>query len=140
LETSAGQSKSGESDKVASQCAGTRVVVRRNAPLNETLLVASRGTSTVSVATQTDLIMKSNASVQTDNLICGKSAVAKILALFKSQQKQLDALWKKQDEIQAIQKQTNVISNEMLGILNEELNSELFREGNNHSSGYNYKN
>jgi hypothetical protein len=66
--------------------------------------------------------------------------VAKILAVLKSQQKQLDALWKKQDKIQAIQKQTNGISNEMLGILNEQLNSELFREGNNHSSGYNYKN
>jgi hypothetical protein len=57
---------------------------------------------------------------------------------------QLDALWKKQEEIQEIQKQINVIRNEMLNILNGELNSEMFREGNRHSSdvgpGYSYKN
>jgi hypothetical protein len=113
----------------------SRVVAHRNSPLNETFLVASRGTSTVSVATQTDLIMKSNAPVQTDNLICCKSAVAKILALYKSQQTQLDALLKKQ---------TDVISNGLLSILNEELDCELFTKGSNHSSdaatGYNYKN
>jgi hypothetical protein len=104
------------------------VEVRPDPPLNETF------TFTVSVATQTDLIRKSNAPVQTDNLICGKSAVAKLLALFKSQQTQLDALRKKQDEIQEIQKQTNALNDEMLRILNEELNSELFREGNNRPS------
>jgi hypothetical protein len=122
----------------------SRMVVPCNTPLNETFSIASRGTFTVSVATQTDLIMKNNAPVQTDNLICVKPAVAKILALFESQQTQLDALWNKQDEMQAIQKQTNVIRNEMLSILNEELNGEMFREGNNQSSdagpGYSYNN
>ncbi|PNF28703.1 hypothetical protein B7P43_G07862 [Cryptotermes secundus] len=122
----------------------SRMAVHHNTLPDETFTVASRGIFAVSVATQTDFITKNNTPVQTDNLICANSAVAKILALFESQQTQLDALWKKQEEIQEIQKQTNVIRNEMLNILNDELNSEIFREGNNHSSdvgpGNNYKN
>jgi hypothetical protein len=122
----------------------SRMAVPHNTLPDETLTIASRGTFAVSVATQTDAITKNNTPVQTDNSICVKSAVGKLLALLESQQAQLDALWKKHKEIQAIQKQTNVIRNEIQNILNDDLNNEIFREGNNQSSdvgpGYNYKN
>jgi hypothetical protein len=112
----------------------SRMTVPSSTILNETFSVSGRGTLAVSVATQTDVIMKSDTSVQADNSVSVNSAVTKIFALFKSMQTELNALWKKQDEIQAIQKQTNAISNEISRILNDEVDTEMLREGNNHSS------
>jgi len=90
---------------------------------------ANQSAFAVSIATQTDSIVKKNTTVQTDSLICVKSAIEKLFILFESQeveincllkqQEQLATLCKKQGEnIQAIQKQTNVMCNEMVNIIN----------------------
>jgi hypothetical protein len=125
----------------------SKMMVPHNTVSDQTFTVANKSTSAVSVATQTDLIAKNNTPVQTGNLICSKSAVAKLLALFESQEIEIDCVLKEQkkqeEKIQAIQKKSNVIHKEMVNILNG-LNNDMFREGNNVSSdvgpGYNYKN
>lgn len=121
---------------------------------NKISTFAYEDTFAVSTATQTDFIVKNNRAIQTDSVICAKSGIEKLFALIEcllKHQEQLDAVYKKHvDEMHALQKQTNIIRNEVVNILNVfshtdevKINSDIvFEERNYHSSdkqsGYRY--
>lgn len=112
---------------------------------NKISTFAYEDTFAVSTATQTDFIVKNNAAIQTDSVICAKSGIEKLFAINEcllKHQEQLDAVCKRQvDEMRALQNQTNIIHSEMVNILNVfnhtdvvKISSDMFEEGNYHSS------
>jgi hypothetical protein len=74
---------------------------------NQIFIAQNGGKSAISVAIQTDLIVQ-DTTMKTDSSFCVKSAIENLAALCKKQE----------EVIQAVLKQTNAISNEMVKILN----------------------